>query len=374
MIQIMDHLSKLAVAKYGCVEISNDQLADLAGFNSEERELMHIFWDKMFNDSWIALTNELINTYLIDTPGPDALRNFYTRKLINKYQEDIDYQETTVEDPLFQDLNANPSGLTGGEQGPKRASSLKRYFKVTGRCLKDLIMSATSDRGARIRRYYIKVESLVVVMRDIITIQNKMIADKRVLDVQRSLAALTIKHKSLLKRRTYPKLGLARKGKCFYIIRNIKEEAGRYKIGISDNIDRRLKEHRTDIPFSKLIALYFTINNSEVERITKNRLQRLKLMSPVCHEFTCGIQRSTLLMIVETVLEAYLYEKVDQDILDAYNQEVLLGEEDLYEETAEADEEGENEDEDDADAENGVDVVEDEYVDPPEGQDPSDVV
>ena len=91
-------------------------------------------------------------------------------------------------------------------------------------------------------------------------------------------------HRAILKHKS---LHYFKKGKCFYVISNTKEKEDRIKIGISCDINTRLKTHRTAIPFLKLHYLVFLNQNKLLEDNMKQHYKNN--LDPNNHEFISGV-------------------------------------------------------------------------------------
>ena len=75
--------------------LNETQLAKIAGFNDNEIQMLEMFWNPVFNQSWIYLSDELILGYLTNDTKETAIANFYRRILLPTYTEGIDYQEVS---------------------------------------------------------------------------------------------------------------------------------------------------------------------------------------------------------------------------------------------------------------------------------------
>lgn len=72
--------------------INNIELAKLAGFNNNEIQMLEMFWDSAFNQSWILLSSEIIHEHLGYKKTKSSCSDFY-RKVKEVYRENIDYKE-----------------------------------------------------------------------------------------------------------------------------------------------------------------------------------------------------------------------------------------------------------------------------------------
>jgi phage anti-repressor protein len=143
-------------------QINEIQFAKLAGFTDDEIKIMPIFWDPLFNNSWMYLYDKLILEYLTDDRSEHAINNFYSRLLTPNYKNGTDYKQVTRDDPLINGCSKLSSHLNQ----PQTNGHNKKYFLVTGNCFKHLLMSSKSAKGKESRGYFIKVESLAKLMKD----------------------------------------------------------------------------------------------------------------------------------------------------------------------------------------------------------------
>ena len=107
------------------------------------------------------------------------------------------------------------------------------------------------------------------------------------------LKTISVEHKKLLRNHRemlrHKSVHYFKKGKCFYIVSNIQENnhENRVKIGISCEINARLKNHRVAMPFLKLHYLVFLNEYDLLERIMKEHY-KYKL-DPNNHEFISDV-------------------------------------------------------------------------------------
>jgi len=122
------------------------------------------------------------------------------------------------------------------------------------------------------------------------------------------------KHSSLLFKRNYHKL---KKGPCFYIISNPTSKEMSYKIGITNNINKRLGHYRTSIPQVKLEFLVYTSDNEFLEtgmlkKYSENRQENLN------HEWIFDVKLPHLISSITTFLQfcSCDYEIANNDDLE----------------------------------------------------------
>lgn len=138
-------------------EIDHLTIAKLAGFNDEELDWVKLFWEPAFNKSWIYVTKEMVVDWMGYKDNQSTLKDFYT-KLRKEYEENIDYKEVDQNDEIVKEWckekfpSTSKPDLGGGRN--------KKYYIITGECLKCLLMSAQTPKGRVIRKFYIKTEGL----------------------------------------------------------------------------------------------------------------------------------------------------------------------------------------------------------------------
>ena len=106
------------------------------------------------------------------------------------------------------------------------------------------------------------------------------------------LSTISIKYKKLKKTHRgllkHKSIHYFKKEKCFYIISNTQENSQRLKIGISTDINTRLKNHRTAMPYLKLHYLVFLNEYDLLEKIMKSHYS--SNLDPNNHEFISGVE------------------------------------------------------------------------------------
>ena len=172
-----------ALVQFEYKEVETSELAKFIGFNDDELKMLKIFWDPVFNKSWIYLSSSMITKDM----GYSKLSNFYSQVLRANYTENVEYKEVTETDPIVQSyrefeekcqcllISIGNKAHTGGKT-PK-------YYLVTGRALKKMLMKAKTSRGDAICDYYLKVEELAMFMREYIHALHKYISTKQIDDM-----------------------------------------------------------------------------------------------------------------------------------------------------------------------------------------------
>ena len=142
------------ISFFGYAEnVNESQIArEIMKFSSQEMNMLKIFWEPVFNKSWIILNRVLIKEWFCkNDKGKDSLNRFYNRILFKHFKEGKDYCEIQRDEYLK-------------KYSPKMENTFvhpnSRFFKVTGECLKEIGMM----RNNEIREYYLKVEKLSFIM------------------------------------------------------------------------------------------------------------------------------------------------------------------------------------------------------------------
>ena len=135
-----------------------------------------------------------------------------------------------------------------------------------------------------------------------------------------SLNSLTMEYKKLKKSHRqilkHKSVHYFKKGKCVYLISNILEDETRTKIGSTWDINTRLKNLRTGIPFLRLHYLVFTDDYELIEKILKNHYKNE--LDPNNHEF---ISTDNISSIITKIRESMVLIK--SDYTEISNEELI---------------------------------------------------
>lgn len=260
--------------KYNYSEISNEQLAVEIGFNPEEVRMLKVYWEPTFNKGWIYLSPNMITQDM----GYNRVNNFYCDTLRKHYQLNIDYKETSKNNhiiKLYEDYEKSLSAenSTLGKK-PHTGGSAQKYYLVTGRAYKKMLMKARTKNGDKICEYYLKVEELAIQMRDYIGELNKYVltkeleSSKKLLEEKDNIIkekdeATNRIHKVNIELLTYKKLN--EKNESIYIVATHRYATqGIFKIGRTKNMKARNSGHNnTHIAGDKVkILKEFKVNDS----------------------------------------------------------------------------------------------------------------
>lgn len=275
----------MAMEQYKGQPISNLELCKLGGFTDTELEHVKIFWNPIIEDTLIYLNDDIIKNWLTDSISKDAINDF-NKKMIKKYELNIDYFEVTKDDPDVVNYYKINSYIF-----PNR----KRYFKITSDCLNHLLMESSASTGKIIRNSFIKIKKMAFCMKDYIiqsTIQ-RIEAEKAhkieklklkfydvnfLDDEDRNVRLLDKNRKSL-------NLLNLKAGSFVYFIALdeymdiIDECTGKprksriFGFGFSDNIHDRLIDHDSNYPNYTLLHLFQITKGRDGENLVKTYLK-----------------------------------------------------------------------------------------------------
>jgi phage anti-repressor protein len=170
----MAEIISQAIVKYGN-KASEQQLAEIVGFTEDEQKMLKIFWEPAFNKSWIYLSPSMITKEM----GYSAVSKFYRDTLRKHYKENVDYKETDENDPTVK-LFENSEWRSESIQKKQHSGGKKqKYYLVSGRALKKMLMRCRTKKSEEICEYYIKVEELASFMKDyILELSKRQIAEQ----------------------------------------------------------------------------------------------------------------------------------------------------------------------------------------------------
>ena len=155
---------KTALVKYDYCEPTLIQLAQHVGFNDDEIRMLNVFWEPVFNKSWIYLSRSMIT---IDM-GYKKMSNFYRDTLRSKYEEGVDYIEVDSNHDVIKLYHSSDEYLSSLGSTTHTGGKVPKYYLVNGRALKKMLVKCNTKRGNAVCEYYIKVEELAVFMKEYI--------------------------------------------------------------------------------------------------------------------------------------------------------------------------------------------------------------
>lgn len=158
-------------------ELDNIKLAKISGFNDKEIEMVKLFWEPAFNKSWLYLSSEIIHDHLGYKESKQSSADFY-KKMRTLYIENIDYKEVAKDHDIIKYYeNFLVRNISYQD---KHGGSNKKYYIITGETFKKMCMRANTTKGNETCDYFIKVESLVIIM-------TKYLMERIKLEQQRQL-------------------------------------------------------------------------------------------------------------------------------------------------------------------------------------------
>jgi hypothetical protein len=249
----MAEIISQAIVKYGN-KASEQQLAEIVGFTEDEQKMLKIFWEPAFNKSWIVLNKELIKDYFCKNDNSKHMINNFYKRVLFKYEENIDYKEITCDEYLSTCKNNRSSNLKTNNKGGQNA----KYYKVSGECFKMIGM----NRNKEIRKYYIKVEELASFMKDyILELSKRQIAEQ-----EKRLNHANTVNKELL---TF-KL-MKEKKETLYVMSNKSHASqGLFKVGRTKNkASKRAANLNTANPTGDDIKVLFEIKTHDATVLEK---------------------------------------------------------------------------------------------------------
>ena len=183
-----------AIERYGSAEQPNitvEQLADIVGFNDQEKKFAAMSWSLIYTNEWIYLSDEIILTQLTMETGKGAINNFTTRELlVPEYIYGHSYARILPNGDILDeqgkpttefDINFSSSKLRNYIKGHG-----KRYFIVSPECMKSLLLRASTRRGSETRGYFVKLEKLAAVMREYMMRKDEIRRDRAIEDERRA--------------------------------------------------------------------------------------------------------------------------------------------------------------------------------------------
>ena len=164
-------------------------------------EDFYFMTEKAYNETDISIDFELVHLWL--ATRKDTLKEV----LIRKFEEDYDY--------------------TLKKLTKKSGKTTNNYIeiKITPACFKELCMISQTEKAKQVRKYFLEMEKIVKRYYEII--QEKLNEEL-----------------GLLKKNQKPKLK-RKKGGVIYIIEAMNTETTLYKIGKSQDLEKRLKTYNT---------------------------------------------------------------------------------------------------------------------------------
>jgi hypothetical protein len=277
------------LVKYNYVDLTYNQMADIMDFSNDEKNMLNIFWEPTFNTGWIYLSPNMI----IEDMGYKQVSAFYRDNLYKSYIENIDYIEIKKDDDLVKKYNEYQQNISK-EISPanirnKRGGHNAKYYKITGKTLKKMLMKCGTKKGDQICEYYLKVEQLAIFMKDYINALHKHILETKLAEKDKVIEDknLVIENKEAKINRihilneeylSYKKLN--EKNETIYIVSTYDYATqGIYKVGKTTKLmkSRTSGHNTTHVSGDKVKVLKeFKVNDcSLVEKIIHKKLKGL---------------------------------------------------------------------------------------------------
>ena len=299
--------------KFGYKDVSFKLLAEHVGFTSQDMKLLDVFWEPTFNNSWIYLSPKLV----CQDMGYYSVVNFHRDILVQKYRESEDWKEiSSTSEMVITSENQN------GEISPKLDDTQKRgrkakHYAARGLSLKKMVMCA--GKADHMRDYFLKLESLAILMREFMAgmlrynawlekqITQKLISDqtKRITELEAQTKGLD-QRGLLLKQFADSQFIKNPTGWLYIAATQLKVTVNHFKVGITDNLDTRLTAYNTytspatRVYFCDFIALH---EPRAVEALSKIALfaYHLKSSSDSSSDSSRKIQDETYIISYETL-------------------------------------------------------------------------
>lgn len=253
----MAEIISQAIVKYGN-KASEQQLAEIVGFTEDEQKMLKIFWEPAFNKSWIYLSPSMITKEM----GYKKVSDFYRDTLRKHYKENIDYKETDENDPTVKLFENSECGLIRIQKKQHSGGKKQKYYLVSGRALKKMLMRCRTKKSEEICEYYIKVEELASFMKDyILELSKRQIAEQ-----EKRLNHVNTVNKELL---TF-KL-MKEKKETLYVMSNKSHASqGLFKVGRTKNkASKRAANLNTANPTGDDIKVLFEIKTHDATVLEK---------------------------------------------------------------------------------------------------------
>jgi len=157
-----------------------EAMARYLGFDDEQIAMLDRFWDPAFNKSWFYLDDDTILKYMTDGNSRNAISRF-AKTLKAEYDTGVDFREIARDDKLVKNF-MHHFAVHGNV--PKK-SNRKKYYAVSGECLKMLLQSSKTKAGRDVRRYFVKVEELAFFQHQYIAALNAALLNAKVKELER---------------------------------------------------------------------------------------------------------------------------------------------------------------------------------------------
>lgn len=163
------------------------EVAVLCGFSEQQLHMMDMFLDPIFNNGRIYLSPALVKAYFTDGNEDSNIRSFYHNMLFPYFKEGVDYFYLDPNKLADMELiNAAIANFPKFENTPPpdaRGGSGRKFIAVSGICYKRLIMMTRTARGVEGREYFLSLEALLMIYREVTNALNESVLRKQMEDV-----------------------------------------------------------------------------------------------------------------------------------------------------------------------------------------------
>jgi hypothetical protein len=327
--------------KFGFTEVPIKALAQHLGFNDAELQMLDIFWEPTFNDSWIYLSKKII----CEDMGYSTVAHFHADvlepdekdgKKKKRYTKGVDWMEVPKTHELviaWENLIIEKSIIKNAAH--KRGPATK-YYIARGKAFKKMVMLA--GKGDEFRDYFLKMEPLASLLHEFTNglikynsyLEKKLITEqnKRITVLEAQTAGVS-QQKELIEQ-IASSLAIKKNTGWLYIATSQQDlAANHFKIGITENLDRRLDSYSSTFstPATKVFYCdYWSLHEPKaVEKLSKVILKTYHLKDPARkkQDETYILNYDVLWRIVSHLCSGY------SSAVDAVNKQLVTYKEDI---------------------------------------------
>ena len=162
------------IAKFGNAVPTPQELAIMCGFGEQRVARLDRMWNIAFNNGWILVTKEMISDEFGMACGRNWLTHFHDNILAKQYENGVDYEEVCHDDERVENYenNCSPKMVSNRRGGHNR-----KYYVITGRVYKRLLMKAATKAGSDQCDYYCDVEVLGIFYQQVAALLYQILAE-----------------------------------------------------------------------------------------------------------------------------------------------------------------------------------------------------
>ncbi len=169
------------------------------------------------------------------------------------------------------------------------------------------------------REHLITIEDMRQKMDSLINKTKSLLATLEETENEKALLASEMEkmqkaHDTKLAKRSYHKF---KKGPCFYIVKDDWREVDYFKIGVTGDINERLRHYRTSMPHTRLMYLLYLNENYELESTLK--LIFKKHLSDINREYITGVPLDKIIKETVSFVDLCSFDFTLETGLDKYN-------------------------------------------------------